>query len=84
MEVNETAWLSDLYRPQDLDRQPHKRLSGNEYLLFLTWWYLSILPVFFNFQAKYTHGNEDRAKVTKFMSHDVKTADKFYAMNFHV
>lgn len=36
---------------------------------------------FFHFQAKYTHGDEDRLKVTKFMCHDVKTADKFYAMN---
>ncbi|XP_051741200.1 uncharacterized protein LOC127507812 [Ctenopharyngodon idella] len=31
--------------------------------------------------AKYTRGEEDRMKVAKFMCHDVRTADKFYAMN---
>ncbi|RXN15049.1 hypothetical protein ROHU_028371 [Labeo rohita] len=31
--------------------------------------------------AKFTHSNEDRLKISKFMCHDVKTADKFYVTN---
>nr|XP_055063051.1 uncharacterized protein LOC129446123 [Misgurnus anguillicaudatus] len=31
--------------------------------------------------AKFTHGNDDREKISKFMCHDVKTADKFYVTN---
>lgn len=49
----------------------------------LLWWYASISPplFLFYFQAKYTHGDEDRMKVAKFMCHDMRNADKFYAMN---
>ncbi|ROL48099.1 hypothetical protein DPX16_2681 [Anabarilius grahami] len=49
-----------------------------------TWRYVSISPPFafiLFLQAKYTHGEDDRMKVAKFMCHDVRTADKFYAMN---
>lgn len=48
------------------------------FFFVLAWLYVSILPPFC-FQAKYTHGDEDHLKVAKFMCHDVKTADKFYA-----
>ncbi|KAI2647251.1 hypothetical protein H4Q32_026407 [Labeo rohita] len=31
--------------------------------------------------AKFTHSNKNRLKISKFMCHDVKTADKFYVTN---
>ncbi len=34
-----------------------------------------------SFQAKFTHSSEDRMKISKFMCHDVSTADKFYVTN---
>lgn len=34
-----------------------------------------------SFQAKFTHSSEDRMKISKFMCHDVSSADKFYVTN---
>lgn len=33
------------------------------------------------FQAKFTHASENRLKLSKFMCHDVRTADKYYVTN---
>lgn len=34
-----------------------------------------------SFQIKFTHSNDDWVKLSKFMCHDTRTADKFYVAN---